>query len=88
MAAGDPMPNTNCTYTVTYDCPFWSICSDNGAKCETCANNPKRSYYRPVEPPYVPYIPYYPNYPIYPTYPTWSHWIATCNTTESHYQST
>jgi len=59
---------TTGNYMYVYpDCPYRSICSDNGAKCETCANNPKRSYYRPVEPyiPYVPYIPYYPNWPYY-----------------------
>ncbi len=71
MSVGDPMLNTNCTYTVTYDCPFRSICSDNGANCETCANNPKRSYYRPVKPPYIPYIPYIPYYPYWQPTTIW-----------------
>jgi len=75
----------NTTYTVTCDCPFRNICSDNGVKCETCTNNPKRSYYRPVE----PYTPYYPE-PYYPYYPYWSPWIVTCDTStnESQYQPT
>ncbi len=51
--------STNCT--ITYDCPNRNICSDNGVKCAACANNPKRSYYRPIEP-YIPYVPYYPPY--------------------------
>lgn len=81
------MAETNCTVTITYDCPYRSICSDNGAKCETCANNPKRSYYRPVEPciPYIPYVPYYPYWQ-----PTTIWYGTTCqaSTTESYYQST
>ncbi len=74
------MLETNTTITITYDCPYRSICSDNGVKCETCANNPKRSYYKPVEPPYVPYIPYIPWQPSwYPTITTiWPDAIYTC----------
>ncbi len=62
------------TFTVTYDCPYRKVCSDNGVKCETCANNPKRSYYRPIE-------PYY-------SYPYWYTTPYGVSTTESHYQST
>ena len=84
---------TNTTITVTYDCPYRNICSDNGAKCETCGNNPKRSYYRPIEPP-IPYIPYEPYYPYYPYHPSSTGqpapiiWYGTTSTTESHYEST
>ncbi len=56
------------TVTVTYDCPYRNICSDNGMKCETCANSPRRSYYIPIEP-YYPYYTYYPYYQ--PTTITW-----------------
>ena len=71
------------TVTITYDCPYRSICSDNGVRCESCANNPKRSYYIPVTP-YIPYVPYYPYWQ--PTI-----WYANPSggtTCESHYQST
>ncbi len=70
---------TSTTVTITYDCPFQGICSDNGVKCATCANNPKRSYYRPVEPPYIPYVPYYPY---------WQPTIWSGTTCGSHYRST
>ena len=78
------MGNTTSGTTIIYDCPYRNICSDNGKKCETCKNNPKRSYYEPVEP-YIPYIPYYPYYPYwYPTTITWS----TSNAMDtSYYQS-
>ncbi len=77
------MAESNCTVTLTYDCPYRNICSDNGAKCTTCANNPKRSYYRPVEP-YIPYIPYYPNWQ-----PGNIWYDTTCqkSTGETHYES-
>ncbi len=79
---------TNTTITVTYDCPFRNLCSDNEAKCATCANNPKRSYYRPVEP-YYPIYPIYPYpYPYYPYYPPYQIWYTTSGISiESHYQS-
>lgn len=71
---------TNTTVTVTYDCPYRNICSDNGVKCETCANNPKRSYYRPIE----PYVPYWS-----PWQPTiWYSTASQSSATESHYQTT
>ncbi len=66
------------SYTVVCgDCPYRNICSDNGKKCESCARNPKRSYYEPVVPyvPYIPdtYIPYSPS-----TY--WPYWYPTFTT--------
>uniref|UniRef100_A0A6M3JJ21 Uncharacterized protein n=1 Tax=viral metagenome TaxID=1070528 RepID=A0A6M3JJ21_9ZZZZ len=71
------------TTTVTYDCPYRNVCSDNGVECETCDNNPKRSYYKPIEPPYIPYIPWEPYYPWWlpPTI-----WWTTSGGNESHYQ--
>lgn len=89
----ESITTTSNLYYVYPDCPFRSTCSDNGVKCETCANNPKRSYYRPVEPssPYIPIEPYYPYYPYYPTYqPYYPPYYTTCQTStnESHYQST
>ena len=74
------VPTTTVTYS--HDCPYRSLCSDNGVKCATCANNPMRSYYKPIE----PYIPYYP----YWYYPYWEPniWYTTQSTTESHWQST
>ncbi len=36
---------------VTCDCPFRGVCSDDGVKCGSCVNNPKWSYYVPVESP-------------------------------------
>ena len=83
------MENTTSTYTVTYGCPYQTMCSDSGVKCGTCANNPSRSYYIPTIP-YSPYIPYYPwDWTPTPTlvYP----WVITYGTTTSgttHYQST
>lgn len=58
------------SYTFSYyctDCPYRGRCTDNGQKCDTCANNPKRSYYEPILPylPYVPYVPWTP-YPWQP----------------------
>jgi len=79
------MTDSNCTITLTYDCPYRSICSDNGKKCETCRHNPKRSYYEPVEP-YIPYIPYVPYYPYYPYWGTTT--ISSDTTGETHYQET
>ncbi len=69
----------NTTVTVTYDCPFRTMCSDNGTKCETCAYSPKRSYYRPVQLP-ISYC--------YPYYPYWQPWYTSSqsSTNESHYQ--
>ena len=53
------------------DCPYRSVCTDNGVKCCTCVNEPHRSYYVPYTPPYSPWIqpcvPWYP-YPITITY--------------------
>ncbi len=72
---------TNTTITVTYSCPFQNICSDNGLKCGTCANNPNRSYYKPIEP-YIPYIPYVPS----PYWPPTTIWYDTTRH-ESHYKS-
>lgn len=81
---------SNSTSTVTYECPYRNICSDNGRKCETCRHNPKRSYYEPVEP-YIPYIPYsYPySYPYPYWYPTTICYGTTTSTAtdEFHYQS-
>ncbi len=69
------------TITITYDCPFRGICSDNGVKCGICANNPQRSYYRPIEPPYYPYptypTPYYPVPYIPYSPPSYSPWYTT-----------
>ena len=63
--------------TEVKECPYKDVCADRGAKCETCANNPKRSYYRPREPYYVPCVPvtpypdpYWPSLTYYP-YWTW-----------------
>lgn len=69
--------STTENYTITYfcgDCPFRGRCTDNGTKCETCVNNPKRSYYEPIPSPapYVPYIPYIPWTP-WPI-PFWQPW--------------
>ena len=76
---------TKTTAIITFDCPFRSICSDNGVKCETCANNPKRSYYRPVEPSYYPPIyPYYPYYPYWQPWVTWQVPTSEGSTTEAH----
>ncbi len=65
------------------DCPYRADCLDNGVMCATCVNNPKRSYFRPVEPYYIPY------YPCVPYYPYWQPLVPWCqtSTTESHYQT-
>ena len=77
------------TITINGDCPYRSICSDYGIKCETCRHNPKRSYYEPVES-YYPYIPYTPFYPYYP-YHIWGPWIVIRDTNSangtSYYQT-
>ena len=54
----------------TYHCSYEDVCCDKDVKCDTCANNPKRSYYRPVDPPYIPYVPHEPYYPWWTT-TTW-----------------
>ena len=60
---GDPpiIGKTTYWYNTNLDCPYKNECCDEGASCLTCANNKKKSHYRPME----------PNYPTYPTYPTW-----------------
>jgi len=68
------------TTTITCDCPYRNVCSDNGKKCETCRHNPRRSYYEPVEH-YYPY--HYHPYHYYPWIITWD-----INNNTSYYQST
>ena len=74
--------------TIALECPYKDRCTDAGIKCATCIHNPKRSYYKPIEPIipdyYIPDYypqPYYLDYPdcdsvYYPNYPctiTWGH---------------
>ena len=65
----------------TIQCPYKEKCIDVGKECcSRCANNEKRSYYRPVD-----YWPYYPQpyYPYWPTVTTGTHdddWTVTCDT--------
>ncbi len=47
--------DTPSTVTLIHECPYRRVCSENMIRCETCAENPKRSYYRPINP--------YTNYP-------------------------
>ena len=72
----------NCTVSLVWDCPYRGRCTENGLKCGTCANTPKKSYYIP-ETPYTPY-PYYPIW-LYPTYYQWR--ISPTCSAESHYQA-
>ncbi len=50
--------DTPSTVTLIHECPYWRICSDNAIRYGTCAENPKRSYYRPIDsyPPYTNYF--------------------------------
>jgi len=72
------------------DCPFRGRCTDNGQKCETCVNNPRRSFYEPIPPaqPHTPYIPWYwYPWPSQPWYvgdpPPWMQPTTTCNATDN-----
>jgi len=82
---------TNDTVTLTQDCPYRKVCTDNGVRCDTCAYSPKRSYYIPVEP-YYPWYPYIPNQPYIPwTFYPWTVTYTIAPDTQSsdtHYQTT
>jgi len=53
-------------------CPYINVCSDHGARCDSCGHS-KKSYWtpRPYEP-YIPYIPYVSySWGPWTIYPSW-----------------
>ncbi len=65
----------NTTVTITYECPYHDICTDNGLRCNSCIHSPRRSYYEP-------YTPYYPwDATTYPWFPQ----VTYTTSSSSHY---